>query len=87
MLTKTYSTQVDNKTELNKPAMEQENPATQQLKSHTKNDNTCRVRLLGNSAIVECLMDEMRCQWASHFRDGKICKHPSAGKFVNPTQP
>ena len=46
----------------------------------------CRARLLGNSAIVECLMEEVRCQWAAYFRDGRICKHPAAEQFVTPVQ-
>jgi len=53
-----------------------------------QNLNTfCRGRLLGDTDIVECLMEVVRCQYATHFRDGRICKHPSAKQFVVPIQP
>ena len=68
--------------------MGSKNASTQQPKKPLANDcQDCRVRSLCGTAIVECLMEEIRCQWAAHFRDGKICKHPQAKQFVNPAQP
>lgn len=54
-----------------------------QPNSHTKNPGVCRTRLLGGTAIVECLMEGIRCKWIAPFRDGRICKHPSAAQLGN----
>jgi len=49
--------------------------------------NACRARLLGGTDLVECMMEAIGCQWAVPFGQGKFCKHPSAGRLVNSTQP
>ena len=59
-----------------------ENPTTPH-----KDISTCRTRLLGGTDLVECLIGEFSCQWAVPFGYTNFCKHPSAGQFVNSTQP
>ena len=81
---KIYHIQVYNKNR-SELAMQQKNLNSPQFNNQTNSNTTCQARLLGGTSIVECLMETIRCQWAASFRDGKICKHPSAEKFVNPS--
>jgi len=48
-----------------------------------QNSNTfCRGRMLGDTDIVECMMEVVQCQWAVPYRNSGICNHPSAKQFV-----
>lgn len=67
--------------------MDKISPQAPQPDSHMKDWSACRTRLLDGTDIAECLTEAIRCQWARTFRDGRICKHPSAKKFVSPSQP
>lgn len=52
----------------------------------TPQHTACRARMFNNSDMVECLMETIRCEYAAHFRDGRICNHPSARQFVASVQ-
>lgn len=48
---------------------------------------SCRMRMLGDTGLVECLMEIIRCQWAVSFEDKYLCVHPFRNKFVSANQP
>lgn len=57
--------------------------ATHTIDSDCKN---CRMSMAGDTHLVECLMEEMTCQWGMHFGDARFCNHPAARQVVKSYQ-
>ncbi len=53
--------------------------AVHAIESDCKN---CRMRIVGDTNLVECLMEGIACQWGMHFGNARFCNHPSARQFV-----
>lgn len=68
--------------------MDTKNASAQQPDNHPENDcQNCRMRIVVDTDLVECLMEIIRCKWASPFGDTRFCKHPSAKQFALSRQP
>jgi hypothetical protein len=64
--------------------MASQSATTQQPQNHLKSDcQNCRMHMVGNTGLAECLMEIIRGQWATPFGDTRYCEHPSAKHFVN----
>ena len=59
------------------------NPKTPQANIRLENDwPNCKARIFGETDLVECLHEIIRCRWALPFGNGHFCKHPSAKQFA-----
>ena len=68
-------------------SMSSNNPSNEQPGHHPEHDSRgCRVRVIGNTMLAECLT-EMPCHFRAPFADRYFCKHPSAKQFAIPNQP
>ena len=67
--------------------MDSKDSITQQPKRQQQEWPGCRVRMINDTDLAECLMEVMRCQWAVHFGDERFCKHPSANQYAILNQP
>lgn len=63
--------------------MDSKNTTIQQPVIPLEHDcQNCRMRMVGDTNLVTCLMEAIICQWALPFGDARYCKHPSAKQFA-----
>jgi len=69
-------------------------PKIHELKARYKaahvNENdciNCRLRMVDDTNLVECLMEGITCQWEMYFGNARCCNHPAAKQFANSCQP
>lgn len=68
--------------------MDSKNTPAQQPRNQQEHGwNGCQVRMVGDTDLVECLQEIIRCKWALPFGDAYYCKHPSAKQYAFSSQP